>query len=181
MEYNNRAAADKNARNRSIQGLPREVHIERSNNQADESRGGSTGYRLSKRQQVIEDAVRYGVSYSARCHKVCESTVYNWLKRPLPYRQTGGRERTSLVGDDQFYLAVSLFLFPRASADDHCAFIASRGGGVYTRQAFYKRCKELKIKRKKSALQSTSAYTDRNRLRFRLFWESPPPSWDCSC
>lgn len=175
MEDNNRDAADQDARKRSVQGLPRNVQVQRTNNRVDPSRGGSTGYRLTRRQQALADAALYGVPYAARCHKISANSIYRWMERALPYRQTGGRERESLVGDDQFHLAVSLFLFPRASADDHCAFIASRGGGVYTRQAFYKRCKELKVKRKKTSLQASAAYTDTNRLRFRLFWNSPPP------
>ena len=59
-----RNAADKEAQRQSLQGLPRQVHSERTDTPAEESRGGSTGYRVSKRLQAIEDACLYGVLLS---------------------------------------------------------------------------------------------------------------------
>ena len=172
---NNTDSALKRAQERSRLGLPRVLQVPRTDNAADPSHGGSTGYNIHKRADILTFAAANSVSMAAQEFGVSRSTIYRWIERSLPCHQTGNKEREILVGKDQLILAISLFLYPRASADEHCAFIASRGGKVYSRKQFYARCRELGITKKKSSLEARQAYTPRNLLRNELFWTRQPP------
>ena len=129
--------AERTARQRSLHGLPRNIEVPRSNVAADPSQGGSTGYSIQKRADVITFAVANNVHLAAKKYGVSERSIYRGMQQALPYRQTGNHDRSIIVGEDQLHLAISLFVFPRASADEHCAFIAERSGNVYSRQQFY--------------------------------------------
>ena len=70
-----------------------------------------------------------------------------------PYHMTGNKERNILVGHDQFLLAMSIYLYPRADADERAAFIVANGGSqAYSRQDICRRLSEWNVSRKKSVV-----------------------------
>jgi hypothetical protein len=81
---------------------------------------------------------------------------------------TGGRERQNLVGQDQMLLAVCLYAYPDASADEIAMYIFENDGGIYSRGSISKRMKELKMSRKAASTEGYQAFTRRNLLRAEL-------------
>lgn len=90
-------------------------------------------------------------------------------------RQTGNKERATLVGVDQIYLAILLFAFPEVEFDEIIVFLYDRGGNIYSREAISKRLKEFKVSRKKSSIEAFQAYTAVNQAKADFFWSQGPP------
>jgi hypothetical protein len=88
---------------------------------------------------------------------------------------TGNRERSRLIGYDQFLLCLCYLTWPHVQADEAASFVYRNGGGLYERPIIYRRCKELKMSRKRASTEAHQAYTPRNILRCQLFWSQPPP------
>ena len=80
-----------------------------------------------------------------------------------------------MTGLDQVLLATAIYLHPTADGDEICAYIYNNGGGLYTRDQVYRRLKELGVVRKQSSIEAFAAFTPRNLLKARLFWQMPPP------
>jgi hypothetical protein len=87
----------------------------------------------------------------------------------------GGQERHNLVGHSQMLLAVCLYAYPEAQADEIAMFIFENGGGIYNRGAISNRMKDLKMTRKAASTEAYQAFTPRNLLRAELFWSRQPP------
>ena len=165
---NARAAARSNA------GMSRELQQWRDDHAAHPSRGGSAGYPLWLRSEVLALVNQHGMQVINGLN-ISQSSVYRWMIRPEPYRMTGGRERTQLVGRDQLLLAIGLFIHPDSSADQLAAFIVNQGGDLYDRQAISRRMKELDVSKKKCSQEAYQAFTEKNMRKARWFWSLPPP------
>ena len=167
---------DQDHKERSLSGLSRVLKSDRPVLPSHPSRGGSRGYDLNMRNLVLDDVLVSSVDEAAEKHGVSTRTIRRWLHRVMPYRQTGNKDRENLTGLDQFLLCLAVHIYPRGSSDEYAAFIYRRGGTkVYSRAAISKRCSELKLKRKKCSLQAYKAFTPRNRMLFRLFFDEPLP------
>ena len=108
--------------------------------------------------------------------RVSLSSIYRWDVHPGPYRQTGNRPRTTVVGVDLLNLVTYITAWPDATLDEMAAFIYNEGGDLYSRQAIYNRLKDLDVTWKKA---STEGYqTQRPDVEFRVwsFWNCPPPA-----
>ena len=88
-------------------GLSRQLNIARSE-QPHPNRGGSRGY-----DTWIRDA-QMGAFQQGLPIMVSESTVYRWLRDPVPKRQTGNKQFESIRGMDQFYMVLCLYAYPCA-------------------------------------------------------------------
>ena len=80
------------AQARSEAGLSRQMQQPRQRVIHNPSKGGTEGYPVRFRQQQIQKFV------AGEPIDVCHATIYNWNN--TPYRKTGGRERTHIVGLD---------------------------------------------------------------------------------
>ena len=89
---------------------------------------------------------------------------------------TGNKQWFVLTGLDQFLLSMGIYLYPRVSTDKLATFIFVNRGAqhAYSCQDMSKGLKELKVARKKYSLEAYQAFTPRNLLRARLFWERGP-------
>ena len=166
---------DHRCKQRSRHGLGREQNLHRTNHLV-EPTSGSRGVSIHKRIKVLQYATAYTVGAASRKFDVHPSSIYRWMRRIDPFQMTGNKERYILTGLDQFLLAMGIYLYPRASADELATFIFVNGGApnAYSRQDVSKRLKELNITRKKCSLEAYQAFTPRNLLRARLFWERGP-------
>ena len=164
------------ARSRSDVGLSRQDQTERTNNSSHPSRGGSQGYPLFIRRDILYYEQRYGMDFVLDRFNVSKASVYRWKSRIMPYQQTGNKQKQRIVGFDQYLLTMCFFIFPRAESDDIAMFIAANGGTLgISRQEISDRSKELKYSRKRGSLEAFAAYTPINVIRCRLFFSQPPP------
>ena len=164
------------ARNRSKAGLSRELNTSRTNNASHPSIGGSHGYPLHFRRDVLHFEAIYGVEFVIRRFNISKATIYRWKDRDMPYQQTGNKQKEELTGYDQYLMSICYFVQPRARSDEIAIFIAANGGtqGV-SRQAITRRSLELDYSRKRASLEAFEAYTPINRMRCELFFSQPPP------
>ena len=163
------------AQERSNNGLYRRQHF-RTNNTSHPSLGGSQGYPLWFRRDVIYWDNIYGIDYVCARFGVSEPSVRRWRIEIRPKQQTGNQEKEILTGMDQFLLVSSLFIYPRANADEIAMFIGVNGGTVgLSRADIAKRQKEMKITRKRASVEAFAAYTPVNRQRVINFFDLPPP------
>ena len=163
-------AADVRAR----AGMSRELNTFRTNNNRHPKRGGSHGYPLWLRIEVLDHAFANGINDASVHYDISKKSIRRWLHRLAPYQQTGNSERTVLTERDQILLALCLYLFPRLEDEDVCAFIYENGGGLYSQQDISRRCRELRLTRKRSSLESSFAYSRRNVIRTNQFWTQGP-------
>ena len=83
---------------RSLLGLSRELEVPRDQFDADPSRGGSRGYPLWYRIEVLEYANIHGVAAAATRFTPCQRTIELWMERPIPYEMAGGASVQVLLG-----------------------------------------------------------------------------------
>jgi hypothetical protein len=159
---------DRVASERSRQGQSRELQQQRGPQPAP-SRGGAPGYPEFFRDQDLVRAANGDPTVAST------SSIRRWIQRIQPHRMTGNRERSRLVGYDQFLLCLCYLTWPHVQADEAASFVYRNGGGLYERPIIYRRCKELKMSRKRASTEAHQAYTPRNILRCQLFWSQPPP------
>ena len=163
------------AQERSNSGLYRRQAL-RTNNTSHPSLGGSHGYPLWFRRDVLYWDQRFGLDYVIACFEVSEASVRRWRARDIPLQQTGNHDKEMLTGMDQFLLVSSLFLYPRASGDEVAIFISANGGTAgLSRSAISSRLMELNMTRKRASLEAYAAYLPRNRQRCAIFFALPPP------
>ena len=161
------------AKDRARRGLSRELEVSRleKGDKPHASEGGTRGYSVNFRELVLQEALVKGVPSAALSFNVSKNSIRNWMKRIHPYRMTGNKQKECITGFDQFLLCLSIYIYPRASSDQHAAFIVRNGGSrVYSRSDISRRCKELDLKRKKCSLEAYKAFTPRNQLLFDMFF-----------
>ena len=159
---------------RSASSLSRELQQSRTTIAHHPSKGGSTGYPVHQRLQILVYANIHSTKKACKVFDASRRSLARWRKRLIPFRSTGNKERSTLVGNDQYLLCLCLILFPRSRADQIAAFIYENGGEAYNRYEIYKRSKELNFSRKKASLEANEAYTPFNILRSEMFWSEPP-------
>ena len=161
------------ARERSRLGLPRDPQQVRTTHDTIPT-SGSKGVPVHLRQSCVEYAVAHNVEAAARSYPYSKASIHRWMNRIDPYQMTGNKERSILVGRDPFLLVMSVYLYPRADADERAAFIFANGGSqAYSRQDIYRRLSELNVSRKKCGLEAHRAFAPDNILKYRLFCEFP--------
>ena len=87
----------------------------------------------------------------------------------IPKRQTGNKEKESLVGNDLLLMAVFMFGYPDAQADEVATFVYNQGGDVYSRQDISDRLKRLHVTRKRGSTEAYQAYLPRNVQKAHFF------------
>jgi hypothetical protein len=164
----NNDPADIRASARASLGLTRELERTRAV-LPDPSRGGPRGYPVHDR---IYQLTRAALGQETRASA---ASIWRWQQRLQPFRMTGNKQRNTIIGIDQFLLAIAITIWPDLTIDEMAVFIYREGGGIYSRQAISARLSELEISRKVTSTEAYQAYTPTNLLKERLFWTSPPP------
>ena len=164
----NNDPSDTRADARAKLGLTRELETTRAV-LPDPSRGGTRGYPVHDRIYQLMRAAQ-GQDFRASA-----SSIWRWQQRLLPFRMTGNKQRSSIVGIDQFLLAIAITIWPDLTLDEIGVFIFREGGGIYTRQMISSRMQEMEISRKTSSTEAYQAFTPTNLLKERLFWSAGPP------
>jgi transposase len=168
-------SANNRAEERSKAGYTRELKQDRSDHiNRDPPKKGSQGYSVWFRSRVLAYKEATSLKEAAAAYQVSEASVCRWGQRLIPYRKTGNKQRCALTRDDQILLAMGIYIYPSATADELACFIFSNGGEVYERNAIYKRLQELGISRKRASYEAQGAYTTRNLVKASLFWGQPP-------
>ena len=167
--------ANSRALSRSRLGLSRELQQQRTDLPPDPSIGGTRGYPVWFRMRVLATSAQIGQEAAAEQWGCSTRSIVNWNNRLEPYRMTGGVERSAITGMDQLMLAIGLFIYPNATADQLCMFIYANGGDVYTRVQITNRCNELNITRKRSSKEAYDAFSPRSLEKLYLFQTHPPP------
>jgi hypothetical protein len=160
---------------RAHEGLTRELGATRDTFDADPSRGGSRGYPLWIRLDVIEQVQQMGLAAALATVKPSARTIGRWTERIEPHEMHGGKERTKLVGRDQMLMAIYLVAYPDAERDEIAAFIANNGGDLYAASTISRRLRELKYSRKVASIEAYQAFLPANILRRDRFFNMPPP------
>ena len=60
---------------------------------------------------------------------ISEPSHFRWSGRLEPYRQTGNRERSQIIGTELLNLVTYITTWPDATLDEMAAFIFNEGGG----------------------------------------------------
>jgi hypothetical protein len=88
------------------------------------SLGGSSGYPVWHCEEQLE---RWDAS---EVTDVSERSLFRWSRRLEPYRQTGNRERSQIIGIELLNLVTYITAWPDATLDKMAAFIFNEGGGA---------------------------------------------------
>lgn len=166
--------ASKQAQHRSHAGMSRQLKRFRTNNNQHPKYGGSHGYPVWFRLDVLDHVYGHGIADAHRHYRVAKKSIRRWLQRLAPYHQLGNAERQIITGRDQILLGICLHIYPRAEDQEVAAFIYANGGNIYSHKDVSRRCKELKLSRKRASLESSNAYSERNVIRTRQFWTMGP-------
>ncbi len=107
--------------------------------------------------------------------EVSYSSIVQWNLHPGPYRQTGNRPWTTIVGVDLINLAMFITAWPDATIDEMAVFIYNKGRGLYSCQAIFKRLEEMDITKKR--VSSKGYQTQHPDVQFNMwgFLIRPPP------
>jgi len=98
-----------------------------------------------------------------------------------PYRPTGNRRSTILVGRDLVLLSIFVKKFPTATGLEKSAFLFNSFGAFLPRPRFYTEAQicraeqRLGLSRKKCSTSANKAFTPRVLALRRLFWTQPYP------
>ena len=165
------------SKSRSHAGLSRQLGNLRTNNTSHPRFGGSHGYPLWLRRDILFWEARFGVDFVLDRFDVSRATVFRWKARgPEPFIQTGNKEKDLLTGFDQFLLVIALYIYPRSSNDEVAMFIHVNGGtSGLSRESISQRLTELSVSRKRASVEAYDAYTPLNRQRCFNFFNFGPP------
>ena len=123
--------------------------------------GRSGGYPVWYRKQQLQ---RFNAGEAI---DVSWRSIYQWADRLWPFRQTGNRERTTIVGVDLLSLVTYITAWPDATLNKMVVFIYNKGGGLYSHQAISNRLRELDITKKRA---STEGYqTQQPNVQFQVW------------
>ena len=84
--------------------------------------GGTRGYPVWFRHLEI-DRFRRGEHTVAH-----RDSLHRWLRRVIPHRMCGNKEKTELVGLDLILLGVVSIIYPMSSQEEMAMYIYSEGG-----------------------------------------------------
>lgn len=166
--------ADDNAEWRRKRGLDRERQVPRYTQAEvpDPSRGGSRGYPINTRQQLLAlDAA--GVDLPSQYR----SSIFRWKRRLIPYQMTGNKASQQMDGESRLILVFFKKVWPEATIDETIAFIAdnSQSGVVYSRPVVGAALSDLGFTRKVASTTAYQAFTPLNRRKYEEFWTMPHP------
>ena len=121
----NNDPADARAKARSHLQLARELETDRRS-LPHPSVGGSRGYPVWFRMAELE---RHAAGEETTASK---ESLYRWNARLIPYRMTGNRGKTDLIGTDLVLLSVVLTVHCTASHNEMAMYVYSEGGGLHS-------------------------------------------------
>ena len=105
-----------------------------------------------------------------------QRSISRWMtERLIPYRMTGNKNQSKLVGSDSLLLVIFLIIHPKAHLDEIATFIYNEGGGLYSRQDLSKCLKALKVTYKVGSTEAYQAFLPHNIWRCDMFWSRSPP------
>ena len=165
----NNNPADARAEARAHLGLSRETEQTRSVLRHP-SVGGTRGYPVHQRRYEL-DRVARGLELAVASRTSC----WRWSQRLLPYRMTGNKARSIIVGYAQFLLAVAIIIHPDSSLLNLAAFIYNNKGGLFSTKVVSHRLEDLHVTRKKASTEAYQAFTPENILCVHHFFNRPPP------
>ena len=90
--------------------------------------GGSGGYSVWYRKHQLQQF------NAGEAINVSRQSIDRWANRLEPFRQTGNRERTTIVGVDLLCLVTYITAWLDATLDEMAVFIYNEGGDLYSRQ-----------------------------------------------
>ena len=136
---NDNNPANTRAVTRSRLGLVRETQRFRTGHYPNPARGVTRGYPLWLRTKSLNLFETHG-SYRVAAHiSGCNtSSLRRWIRRILPSKMSGNRQREHLTGPDQLLLSICIYIFPAASLDEIAIFIHSNGGDIILAPKFLK-------------------------------------------
>ena len=113
--------ADLEAKARAELGFSRQ--LEQPQRVAPQPFLGGTGYPVWYREQQLEKC------NAGEATDVSDRSLFRWSGRLEPYRQTGNRERSLIIGTELLHLVTFVTAWPDATLDEMAAFIFNEGGG----------------------------------------------------
>jgi hypothetical protein len=92
------------------------------------SLGGSSGYPVWHREEQLE---RWD---AGEVTDVSEQSLFRWSRRLKPYRQTGNRERSQIIGTELLNLITYITAWPDATLDEMAHWQSGGGSAAAVRQ-----------------------------------------------
>ena len=161
--------ADLEAKARAQLGLSRQLQVNRRI-PPHPGKGGSPGYPVFYRLMQL-DKKHNGEDVDAS-----RRSLGRWDVREIPYRMTGNKQRSQIVGIDLVNLVIFLLAWPDATQDEMAVFIYNEGGEkLFTRQAISGRLNEMDITKKKAATDSYQSQRDDVQFRLHCFFNCSLP------
>ena len=140
--------ADVRAQARAELGLSRELEQTRRVNPSPSLGGG--GYDVWYRQQQLTKA------QNGEEVDVSRRSLQRWTNRLEPFRQTGNKERETVVGLDLINLVSFLTAWPEGTIDEMAAFIYNEGGELYSVECYIKTTQGFRYFKEESVHRSLS-------------------------
>ena len=103
------------------------------------------------------------------------ATIYRWLKRLEPHRQTGNGLQTTIIGANLLNFITFITAWTDAHLDEMACFIYKEGGNLYSTQAISKWLAELEITKKKASVKGYQTQQEDVQFPVWGFWNCPPP------
>ncbi|KAJ1403329.1 hypothetical protein B484DRAFT_457564 [Ochromonadaceae sp. CCMP2298] len=135
------------------------------------SRGGSTGYDVAFRLDQVQRYLNDDLITAS------ESSVRRWMIRIVPLLSTGNKAQVQLSGEYLHLLVFHRGVYPRATAHEVIAFIASNATipKIFRPSEIYMADKRLGLTKKVVSTTAYQALTAHNLARGNLFWTQPAP------
>jgi hypothetical protein len=158
--------ADLSAQARAELGLMRQLEQHRRVSPPP-SNGGSAGYPVWYRHEQLQKW------NEGEPTDVSQASLYRWADRPHPFRQTGGRPPTTIVGVDMIHLVTFLVAHLDSNQDEMAAFVYNEGGVLYSKQHNSKHLDDLEITKKKASIKVFQALSAEVQFRVFTYWNCP--------
>jgi hypothetical protein len=150
-----------------VDGVPRDTQF-----LPHPSRGGSRGYNIPFCEMILEN-------HHAGCPvpESFMSSVNCWVKVHIPHRMTGNKSRSKLSDHYLFLLVLFKMIWPHLSYYKCIAFIANKtdNAKIFNEIAISRALRKLGYMAKITTTVAYQAFTTRNLIRCRQFWNEPWP------
>ena len=160
--------ADLEAHARAHLGLSRQLQVDRRVG-SHPSKGGAPGYPPWYRVESLDRDDRNEEVVP------CPKSLRRWRERLIPFRMTGNRQRSQIVGVDLLNLTIFILAWPEATIDEMATYVYNEGGELFSRAAISKRLGELQITKKTAAKDAYQSQSEEVQFRLNCFFNCPPP------
>jgi hypothetical protein len=136
------------------------------------SRSRSRGYDIPLHKMMVE-AYQAGNPASPRMLR----SVQHWISSPVPYRMTGNKASSELLGQYLLLLVMFKLIWPQSNYFECIVFIANETADakIFSKKEVSRALQKFGYTTKVTSTIAYQAFTEHNKHRRQLYWNEPWP------